>query len=105
VATAVQALGSVLVVMLLGQVMLGAWVSLTVTVKLQLPVDILPDVSVAVQVTVVVPLTNVEPEAGKQLVVAPGQLSLAVAMKLTTAVHISASVDWVMLPGQVTVGF
>jgi hypothetical protein len=105
VAAAVQTLASVVVVMFDGQVILGAWVSLTVTVKLQLPVDMLPDASVAVQVTVITPLANVEPEAGRQLVVAPGQLSLAVAVKLTTAVQTLASVDWVMLLGQVTVGF
>ena len=39
---------------------------------------VLPDVSVAVQVTVVVPTGNIEPDAGVQLAVTPGQLSLAV---------------------------
>ena len=48
----------------------------TVTVKEQLAV--LPEVSVAVQVTVVVPSGKVEPDAGEQTTVAPGQLSLTV---------------------------
>jgi len=43
-------------------------------------VAVFPDVSVAVQVTVVVPFAKVEPEAGEQLVVTPGQLSLAVGL-------------------------
>jgi hypothetical protein len=58
--------------------MVGFSVSLTVTVKLQ--VAVLPDESVAVQVTVVVPLGKLEPEGGVQLVVTPGQLSLAVVL-------------------------
>ena len=43
-------------------------------------------VSVAVQVTVVTPLLKVEPLAGVQLTVAPGQLSLTVGLvKVTVA--------------------
>ena len=53
----------------------------TETVKLHEAV--LPEVSVAVQVTVVVPTGNIEPEAGLQTTVTPGQLSVAVAEKLT----------------------
>jgi hypothetical protein len=60
-----------------GHVMVGGWMSLTMMVKLQLAV--LPEPSVAVQVTVFVPMANVEPLAGAQMVVTPGQLSLAVA--------------------------
>jgi hypothetical protein len=63
--------------MLAGQVIIGISVSLTVTVNEQLAV--LPAASVAVQVTVLVPFANVEPLAGEQLLVTPGQLSLAVA--------------------------
>ena len=70
--------GSVDLVMFAGHVMVGPSVSLTVTVKEQLAV--LPDASVAVHVTVVVPFAKVEPEAGEQLVVTPGQLSLAVVV-------------------------
>ncbi len=58
--------------------MVGFSVSLTVTVKEQLAV--LPEVSVAVQVTVVVPFGKAVPDAGEQLVVTPGQLSLAVGL-------------------------
>jgi len=65
-------------VKLAGQVPItGASVSLIVTVKLQLLVFPLP--SVAVHVTVLVPLVNVDPLAGLQAVVTPGQLSVAVA--------------------------
>jgi hypothetical protein len=74
--TAVQLPGE-LVTMFAGHVMLGGCASLIVTVNVQLV--LLADVSVAVQVTVVVPLAKVEPEAGVQLTVTPGQLSLAVA--------------------------
>jgi hypothetical protein len=49
-------------VMLLGQVIEGGSLSLTVTLNVQL--SVLLDVSVAVQVTVVVPLENVAPDAG-----------------------------------------
>jgi hypothetical protein len=49
---------------------------MTVTVNEQLAVR--ADASVAVQLTVVVPSGKVEPEAGVQLVVTPGQLSVAV---------------------------
>ena len=70
--------GSVDVTMFAGHAMVGFSVSLTVTVKLH--VAVFPDVSVAVQVTVVVPFGKAVPEAGEQLVVTLGQLSLAVAL-------------------------
>ncbi len=54
----------------------GGSLSTTVTVKVQEAV--LPDASVAVQVTGVAPFGKVEPDGGLQLVVTPGQLSLAV---------------------------
>ena len=76
----------------------------TVTVKLQ--EALLPEASAAVQVTVVLPTGKVEPEAGVQLTVTPGQLSLAAGViKLTSAEQWSGSVDWVMFAGQVSVGF
>ena len=50
--------------------------SCTVTVNEQLLV--LFDASVAVQLTVVAPTGKVEPDAGVQLAVAPGQLSVGV---------------------------
>ena len=88
---------------LAGQVIVGAWVSLTVTVKVQLPVRLAA--SVAVQVTVVTPLAKVEPEAGEQLTVAPEQLSLAVGVVyVTVAEHWPEAVFVVMFAGHVTVG-
>lgn len=66
--TAVVIAGFVVTTVLLtGQVMVGAWVSLTLTVKVQ--VSFLPP-SVAVQVTVVVPVAKNDPEAGEQTTVA-----------------------------------
>jgi hypothetical protein len=88
-----------------GQLIVGFSVSLTVTVNEQVVAEVLPLASVALQVTVVVPFGNVEPDAGLQLAVAPGQLSLAVAEKLTTAEHWPESFPWVMLAGQLIVGF
>ena len=85
-----------------GQVMAGGSVSLTVTVKVH--VAVFPDASVAVQVTVVVPFGKAEPEAGEQLVVTPGQLSLAAGAKVTTAEHWPGSVDLVMFAGHAMVG-
>ena len=78
VATAEQIPEAVLSVMFAGHVMLGFCVSLTVTVKVQLAV--LLEASVAVQVTVVTPFWKVEPEAGTQDAVAPGQLSVGVGV-------------------------
>ena len=68
----------------------GGCVSTTVTVKLQLAV--LLDASVAVQVTVVVPTLNGEPDAGLQVNVTPGQLSLTVGWNITAAVDAFGSV-------------
>src|SRR5436309_14414848 len=59
---------AVVVVMLAGQVTVGAWLSLTVTVKLQ-SAELFPLASVAWQVTVVVPFGKVEPLGGVQVVV------------------------------------
>lgn len=53
-----------------------------VTVKLQVAVFI--DASVAVQVTVVVPMGKHEPDGGVHPTVTPGQLSVAVAVKVAT---------------------
>ena len=76
--TAEHCPGSVDLVMFCGHVMVGFSVSVTVTVKLQLAV--LPEASVAVQLTVVVPTGKVEPDAGVQDTVTPGQLSVAVVV-------------------------
>ena len=61
-----------------GHVIVGACVSVTVTVNVH--VAVFAAASVAVQVTVVVPTGKVEPEAGTHTIVAPGQLSDAVAV-------------------------
>ena len=70
--------GSVDLVMFAGHAMVGFSASVTVTVKLH--VALFPDVSVAVQLTVVVPTGKVEPDAGEQTTVTPGQLSVAVVV-------------------------
>jgi hypothetical protein len=58
------------------------------TVTLKQHWALLPEVSVAVQQTGVVPPGKLEPDGGVQLVVTPGQLSVAVgAEKVTTAEH------------------
>jgi hypothetical protein len=88
--------------MFAGQLATGACVSFTVTVKLQVAVR--PAASVAVQLTVVVPITNVEPLAGTHIIVEPGQLSLTVAVNVTTAEHWFGSLPTVRLAGQVATG-
>src|ERR1051326_4513899 len=57
--------GAVLVVISLGQAIVGGSVSMTMTAKLQLVV--LPAVSVAVQLTTFVPVANTLPFVGLQL--------------------------------------
>lgn len=89
--------------MFVGHVIDGACVSLTVTEKEHVAVFI--DASVAVHVTVVVPTGKVEPEAGTQTAVAPGQLSEAVGVVyVTTAEHWPDAFPTVMFAGHVTVG-
>src|SRR5260221_7619567 len=74
-----------------GQLSAGASVSLIVTLNVQ-PL-VLPEVSVARQLTIVTPLLNVEPLSGTQITVAPGQLSVDVAVKVTLLLlHWPASV-------------
>jgi anti-sigma factor RsiW len=67
-------------------------------------VAVWPFAAVAVQVTGVVPTEKVEPEAGEQATVTPGQLSLAVAMKVATAPQVPGALLSVWLAGQVIVG-
>src|SRR5260221_5365275 len=82
-----------------GQPIPGASASLIVTVKVQ-PL-VLPEVSVARQLTRVMPLSNVEPLAGVQIKVAPGQLSVDAAKKVTLLLlHWPASVLATMGAGQ-----
>ena len=66
--------------MFAGQVIAGACVSCTVTENEQVPSGLFGDASLAVHVTVVVPTGKVEPLAGTHAIVAPGQLSDAVAV-------------------------
>ena len=54
--------------------------SCTVNVNEQVPSGLFGEASLAVQVTVVDPTGNVEPDAGTHAIVAPGQLSVAVAV-------------------------
>ena len=61
-----------------GHVITGAVVSVTVIVNVHVVSGEFGDASVAVHVTVVTPTGNVDPEAGVQLAVAPGQLSVGV---------------------------
>jgi hypothetical protein len=61
-----------------GQLIVGSSVSLTETVKLQLAS--LSALSLAMQVTVVVPIGKAEPDGGVQVRVAPGQLSVTLAL-------------------------
>jgi len=89
-------------VMFAGQVKEGGWVSFTVTVKLH--VLLLPLPSVAVQVTVTVPLLKALPLAGLQTTVAPEQVSLAVAIKVTLLAQVLPEVPTTMLAGQVMFG-
>jgi hypothetical protein len=77
-------------------------VSTTVTVKVLVPM--LLCASVAVQVTVVVPRANGEPLAGTQAAVnAPSRLSVADALKLTTA-PLALVASALIGPGTVTTG-
>ena len=75
----------------------------TVTVKLH--VAVLADASVAVQVTVVVTAGKQDPDGGLHPTVTPGQLSLAVVVKVaTTHGSFIVAVFSVTLAGQVIVG-
>jgi hypothetical protein len=73
-----QSLGSPLAVMLAGQLSTGGSVSLTARLKEQL--TLLPLASAALQLTIVLPWWKVEPLGGVQMMAAPGQLSLTVAV-------------------------
>ena len=76
--------------------------STTVTVKLH--VALLPLLSRAVLVTVVVPTGKAKPLAGLLVTVTPGQLSLALTVKITLLVHTPGAALTVKFPGQVICG-
>jgi hypothetical protein len=56
-------------------------------------------------VTVVVPTLNILPETGFDTIVETPQLSVAVTLNVTTALHKPASLFWLMSDGQVMEGF
>src|SRR5439155_1038892 len=98
----VQVPPEVLTLMLAGQVITGASVSLTVTVKLH--VAELPWPSLALQFTVLGPRAKLLPLAGVQVTVAVPQLSVAVTAKVTLLAQVPAEVLTLMLAGQVMTG-
>ena len=73
---ATQVLAALLTLMLAGQAITGAWLSVTVTVKEQVAVR--PETSVTTKVLVVTPAGKLEPDArpAVRTVVEPGQLSV-----------------------------
>jgi hypothetical protein len=93
---------STLLVMSLGQTMLGALVSKTVTLNVH--VRVLPAASVAVLVTVDIPSGKAEPDDGLETTVTAEQSSLARTLKFTTAEQMPGSLGIVMLVGQRIVG-
>jgi hypothetical protein len=76
--------------------------AVTVTVNWQLALN--PPTSVAVQLTVLMPMGKKLPDAGTQVVVTPGQLSVAVTVKLTVAPSRLSVLVTVMLAEQVIAG-
>ena len=85
-----------------GQITTGFSSSFTVTLKVH--TSVLPAASVAVMVTSVVPTGKILPEAGTLENVTPGQLSVAVGAKVTTASHRPGSLLTIISAGQVTTG-
>ena len=76
--------------------------SVTVTVKLQ--VAVLPAASVAVLVTVVVPTAKLLPLAGALATVTPGQLSVALTVKVTLLLHTPGAAFTARFAGQLICG-
>lgn len=74
------------------------------TATLNVQLAWLPDGSVAVQLTVVTPNWKAEPEGGKQTKEAPGQLSVTVGEKVTTAEGWPIAAVTLMFAGQLIVG-
>src|ERR1043166_1962261 len=94
--------GAVLTVIGPGQLIVGGWLSTTVTLKVQF--EVLPLASVAVHTTLVVPIAKLVPDAGTHRIEPPGQLSVNVARKLTLLAHWPSAVLTVIGPGQLIVG-
>src|SRR4051812_37091224 len=99
--TALHEFASVFTVILEGTLRTGS--SLSFTVTLNEHVLIFPEASVAVTFTIVVPIANTDPEAAEVVTVAE-QLSVAVALKVTTAPHEPGSEFTVMSAGQLITG-
>lgn len=74
------------------------------TVNEQLDEFVTVAASFAIQETEVTPFGKTDPEGGVQVIVTPGQLSVAIAVNVTTAVQRFASVGLVIFAGQVIVG-
>ena len=91
-------------VMFAGHVITGTCVSTTVTVKLHVEFGEFGDASDAVHTTVVTPTGNAEPDAGVHTIVAPGQLSVAVAVYVTTAEHVPVAAATEIGAGHVACG-
>jgi hypothetical protein len=73
------------VTILVEQVIVGGSRSRTTTAKLK--PALLPEASVAVQLTVLVPFPKIEPLAGTQTKLTPGQLSFTVGANVTIVLH------------------
>jgi len=89
--------GGAFTVIFAGQVITGAWVSLTVTVKVHWL--LLPLLSRAVLVTVVVPTGKAKPLGGTLSTFVTTQLSVAVTLNVTLLVHSPGGVFTVILAG------
>jgi hypothetical protein len=94
--------GAAATVMLAGQVMMGGWVSRTVTVKVHWLA--LPLLSRAVLVTVVVPTGKAKPLGGPLTRLVTAQLSSAVTVKVTLLVHRPGDASTVISAGHVITG-
>ena len=79
-------------------------VSLSVIVTLKVQEFVLLLKSVAILVIEVVPTMNTLPDAGFDIIVEMLQLSLAVTLKLTTALQYVGSLVWVISDEQVIAG-
>src|SRR5205814_1060151 len=78
--------------------------SLSLTVTVNMHALVLPTASVAVQVTGVTPLLKLEPLAGSQAIVEPGQLSVSEAENVTLLAQLPGAVLTTILAGQIACG-
>jgi len=94
---------SVAITMFVGQVTAGGSLSRTVTVNEH--VSELPLPSVAVHMTVFTPFANRDPLGGAHVMLAPPQLSLAVAANVATASQLPGAMNNSCAAGHVIAGF